>query len=87
MINHKQSVEEHALEVKRQEDLAARRYARKVARGILRDIAIMAEVDGEDAANEFFSPTIVRTRARIGGVQESLLWLAEKVVAEGRNHD
>lgn len=87
MIDHKQSVAEHRLEAERQADLAGKRHARRVGRAILRDVFAMTEEDGEDAANEFFSPTIIQTRGRISGVQERFLYLTEEIVAEGRKHD
>ena len=87
MINHKQSVEEHLREMERQEDLEMVRHARRVARSILKDIAIMDESYGEGTAEAFFNPTVIRTRAAARGVQEHLLYIVEKVVAEGRNHD
>jgi len=87
MINHKKTVAEHRLEVERQEELAAKRLARRVARGILKDIAVMVEADGEDIAEAFFNPTVVRTRAVVRGVQEHLLHLTEEIVARGREHD
>ena len=87
MINHKKSVAEHVLEAQKQERLAEIRLARRVARSILRDIAIMGEADGEDTADAFFSPTVVRTRAKVRGVQERLLYLVEEIVEQGRKHD
>jgi len=87
MIDHKQSVAEHVLEVEKRERLAEMRLARQVAKGILREIAIMGEADGEDTADAFFSPTVVRTRAKVRGVQERLLYLVEETVEQGRKHD
>ena len=85
-IDHKQSVAEHVLEAQRQERLAEMRLARRVARGILREITVMGEADGEDTADSFFSPTVVRTRAKVRGVQERLLYLVEEIVEQGRKH-
>lgn len=87
MIDHKQSVAEHRLEAERQEELAAKRLARRVGRAILRAMHIMAEEFGEDTANYFFTPVAVRARAKIAGVQKELLYLVEETVTKGREHD
>ena len=87
MIDHKQSVEEHALAVAEREKREQEKRARRIGKDILWHIATMAEVEGEDAANDFFSPTVVRTRAVMLGVREEFLWLTEEVVRQGRNHD
>ena len=87
MINHKQSVAEHALAVVERERREQIRHARRVGRSILREIAIMGETDGEDAANIFFNPTVIRTRARIHGVLDKFLWITESIIEQGRKYD
>lgn len=87
MINHKQTVAEHALAVAERERKDREAHARRVAKRILRAIETMADVRGPDAADEFFPPTVVHTRAKLEGVQEEFLELVEEIVAAGRNHD
>jgi hypothetical protein len=87
MINHKQSVAEHALAVAERERKDKANYARWMGRAILKDFSRMVETDGLDAANAFFTPTLVQTRAKVLGVQKEFLYLTEEIVEQGRNHD
>ncbi len=84
MINHKQGVAEHALAVAEKERKERANHARRVGRAILRDIAAVVEASGSDEASAFFSPTVVRTRAKCKGVREEFLWLTEEIVQKGR---
>lgn len=87
MINHKQSVAEHALAVAEKEQREREAHARRVAKRILRAIGDMAYASGPDAADEFFPSTVVRTRAKLEGVQEEFLQMVEDIVSAGREHD
>ena len=86
-IDHKQSVEEHALAVAEKERKEHAAYARRIGRRILSGIATLTEAEGTVVAEVFFSPTVVRTRAKLLGVREEFLYLTEEIVAEGREHD
>jgi len=87
MIDHKQSVAEHVLAVAERERKERESHARRVAKRILRAIGDMAFASGPDAADGFFPSTVVRTRAKLEGVQEEFLQLVEDIVSAGREHD
>ncbi len=88
MINHKQSVAEHAALIAEGERREQARHARRVGKVILREIEDMVLYTGSrDEADAYFNPTVVRTRAKVHGVVEELLHLTEEVVEQGRNHD